>query len=231
MNNEKFKELNNKQKLQYIWDYYKIPIIIAIILIFAIISFVRNRLEYKPTVFNLVMIDSNVTELIAESLLDGFADYCEDFDPDTQQISLHADYDSSTFNQGIGIYSNRQKILAEYSVGTIDATIAPKDVIEELAESQAFGDLSEILPKAMMDEIISKGYDIIHVSYEDPATGEVHDFPAAINISESLEIQKGFTDINGKISPYFNEDCYYAISPNSSYLEHDILFLEYLIMR
>ncbi len=159
MDNEKFKKLNNRQKLQYIWDYYKVPIIIAIILIFAFISFVRNRLEYKPTVFNLVMIDSNVTELIDKSLLDGFSEYCEDFDPDTQQISLHADYDSSTFDQGL--YSGRQKILAEYNVGSIDATIAPKAVIEELAESQAFGDLSEILPKDMMDKIISKGCEII----------------------------------------------------------------------
>ncbi|MBQ9606162.1 MAG: hypothetical protein IJV16_03175, partial [Lachnospiraceae bacterium] len=88
---DKLKEMNAKQRMQYIWDYYKIPIIIAVILIYAITAFIHNRLTYRPTVFNLIMIDSNVTELINESLLDDFAEYNKDFDPDKEQVSLHAD--------------------------------------------------------------------------------------------------------------------------------------------
>lgn len=227
MDKDRFKELNTSKKLQYIWDYYKAPILIVVAVLFVLVSFIRNRLAYKPTVFNLVMIDSNVTDLIEGSLLDGFASYCKDFDPDTQQISLHADYDSSTFDEGI--YSNRQRILAEYNVGSIDATIAPKKVIEDLGQSQTFGDLKDILPPDLMERIMSSGYDLICISYTDPATDETHEYPAAINISSSAEIKKGFTDANGETIPYYDTDCYYAISPNSSYIDHDILFLEYLL--
>ena len=224
---DKLKEMDSKHRLQYIWDYYKVPIIIAVILLYVIIAFIHNRLTYKPTVFNLIMIDSNVTELINESLLDDFAEYNTDFDPDKEQISLHADYDTASLDQGF--YSNRQRLMMEYGAGTIDATIAPKEAIEEFAPYQAFADLSAVLPEELMDQLTSGDHELIYTTYEDPATKKEYQYPAAVNISDSSAIKKGFTDINGETFPYFDSDCYYAISPNSEYIDNCILFLEYLL--
>ena len=39
----------------------------------------------------------------------------------------------------------------------------------------------------------------------------------------------GFTDINGKTCPYFDSDCYFAISPNTKYPDNCISFLNYLL--
>lgn len=41
----KFKELNNKDKIGYIWDYYKIPIIVTICSVFAIISIAKGMID------------------------------------------------------------------------------------------------------------------------------------------------------------------------------------------
>ena len=225
--NEKLKDMDARQRLQYIWDYYKVPIMITVILLYALISFIHSRLTYKPTVFNLIMIDSNVTDLIDQSLLDGFAGYNEGFDPDREQISLHADY--NTENLDSGFYPERQKLMMEYGAGTIDATIAPKKAIEELGPYQAFADMTAILPADLMDRISSEGLELIYTTYEDPATGKVYNYPVAVNISGTAAIKKGFTDINGETFRYFDSDCYYAISPNSEYMDNCISFLNYLM--
>ena len=223
----KLKEMDSRQKLQYIWDYYKAPLIIALLVIYALAAFIHNRLTYKPTVFNLVLIDSSVTDLINESLLDGYAEYNKNFNPGKEQLSLRADYNTADLDQGF--YSNRQKLMMEYGSGTIDATLAPKAAIEELAPNQAFADLSAVLPEELTDRISAEGRELIYTSYKDPSTGKVYKLPVAVNVSDSAPIKKGFTDINGKTFPYFDRDCYLAISPNSEYMDNCILFLNYLL--
>ena len=120
----KLKNMSTGQKLQYIRDYYSIPIIIAVILLIALISFIHNRLTYKPTVFNLIMIDSNITSLTNESLLDGYPGYNKDFDPDREQIALHADYYTETLDEGI--YPIRQKLMMEYGSGNSRCDHSPQ---------------------------------------------------------------------------------------------------------
>lgn len=224
---DSFKGMTKKQKLSYIWDYYKVPIILGVVLIYLVTSFIHGRLTAKQTVFRLVMIDSNVTALIEESLLDGFAESCEDFDPDKEEMKLDANYDLS--ETGYMVYTTEQKILAEYNVGSIDGTIAPKEEMMELAESQAFADLTELLPKDLMDKITGRGLEILSNKYEDPATGEIHEYPFAVNISSSPCISSGFKDAMGDTISYYDKDCYYAVCPNADNLEHSIEFLRYLL--
>ncbi|MBO4337132.1 MAG: hypothetical protein J5842_03575 [Lachnospiraceae bacterium] len=222
-----FKDLSTKKKLEYIWDYYKIPIILGIIFIYAIISFVHGRLTAKDTVFRLVMVDSNVTAFIEESFLDGFAETLPDFDPDKEEMKLDANYDLS--ESGFGVYTIEQKLLAEYNVGSIDGTIAPKEEITELAESQAFADLKEALPEDLMEMINARDLEILYNKYEDPATGEIHEYPFVVNISSSPCISSGFKEATGDTYSYYDKDCYYAICPNAENLENSIAFLKFLL--
>ena len=223
----KFRDLTTKKKIEYIWDYYKAPIIITIVLIFAVTSFVHGRLTAKTTIFRLAMIGSNVTELAQENLMDGFYYTCPGFNPDKEQMILDANYDLD--DPGLGAYTTQTRLLAEYSAGTIDATIASEETIKALAESQAFADLSEALPEDLMSEIENRNIELIYNEYEDPATGELHKYPAAVNISGSSVIRSGFTESTGDTLPYYDGDCFYGICPNSSNLENSIEFLKYLL--
>ena len=224
---EKFKEMTPKQKLSYIWDYYKVPIILAFVLILVVTSFIHERLTAKTTVFRLAMIDSNVSELIAGNLIDGFYYTCPGFDPEKEQMILDANYDLDAV--GFGAYTTQTKLTAEYAAGTIDATIAPEEAITTLAESQAFADLSEALPGDLKEELNARGFGLLYNKYEDPATGEIYEYPYAVNISECSVVQSGFTESTGDTRPYYDEDCYYAICPNSPNLENTVAFLRYLI--
>jgi hypothetical protein len=52
-----FKELTFSQKIQYIWDYYKIPIFLVIIGIIAVTTFIHGRLAQKNTVLSVLCVN------------------------------------------------------------------------------------------------------------------------------------------------------------------------------
>ena len=61
-NNEVFKELTFKKKIDYLWDYYKIPII-GIISAFAIIIYILYlTFRHVPDdILNITLINSSIT--------------------------------------------------------------------------------------------------------------------------------------------------------------------------
>ena len=66
-----FKQLSSKQKLQYIWDYYKIHIIVTVVLICAIFSIVKT-VKHAGSVdlyvaYVNVAVDDKVTDEFANS--------------------------------------------------------------------------------------------------------------------------------------------------------------------
>ncbi|MBO6146535.1 MAG: hypothetical protein J6O70_03035, partial [Lachnospiraceae bacterium] len=90
----KLKDMDMKQRLQYIWDYYKLPIILVLVVLFAVFSFIRDKATSKQTVFYVAMLDSNVTETVQSTLLDGFADTLDGFDSEHETMMINADYDT-----------------------------------------------------------------------------------------------------------------------------------------
>ncbi len=224
---ERFRRMDRKQKLQYIWDYYKIPIIVVIVLILATTSIVRDRLNAKKTVLYVAMLDSNASYVMESNLLDDFTASLEGFDADREQMVINADYD--TESKGMTGFTFIEKTVADYSADIIDATIAPKEAIEKYADHQAYGDLSGLLPKDVFEKLQAGGYEMIRHTYEDPATGERYEYVAAVNVSDSPAIKAGFTDLEGEKKDYFDGDCYYAISPNTENMDNCVAFLEYLL--
>lgn len=80
-----FKELTFSQKIQYIWDYYKIPIFLVIIGIIAVTSFIHGRLAQKNTVLSVLCVnvensttEDNGADIFNDFLTDNGYDLSED---------------------------------------------------------------------------------------------------------------------------------------------------------
>lgn len=88
-----FKELTFSQKIQYIWDYYKIPIFLVIIGIIAVTSFIHGRLAQKNTVLSVlcVNVENSTTE---DNGADIFNDFLTDngYDLSEDEIVLNKKY-------------------------------------------------------------------------------------------------------------------------------------------
>lgn len=224
---DKLKNMDAGHKLGYIWDYYKVPIIAAVVIIIAVTSMIHTRLTTKKVVLKVAMLDSQAYYASDSSLLDGFAGSLQGFDEEKERIVVDASYNSGLGGQ-VG-FAFMEKIVADYSAGIIDATIAPREDILKYAEHQAYGDLKQLLPADLYAGIEDMGCDFIFYTYEDPATGEKHEYPAAVNISGSDAIKAGFTDMEGNIRAFYDTDCYYAISPDTPNKDNCIAFLRYLL--
>ena len=62
------KEMKPKERLQYIWDYYRIPIICVIIGIVVVFSFVSSFLNRKEHPVEVLMINSTISDEIETSI-------------------------------------------------------------------------------------------------------------------------------------------------------------------
>ena len=81
-----FKQLSAKQKLQYIWDYYKIHIIVTVVLICAIFSIVKTvkrtgAVDLYIAYVN-VAVDNKVTDALSGSsglIVSSYKDFIKAF--------------------------------------------------------------------------------------------------------------------------------------------------------
>ena len=90
-----FKELTFSQKIQYIWDYYKIPIFLVIIGIIAVTTFICGRLAQKNTVLSVLCVNAensttedNGADIFNDFLTDNGYDLSKDVNCLKQKYSV-----------------------------------------------------------------------------------------------------------------------------------------------
>ena len=148
------KELSFKNKLVFIWDYYKIPVLVALVVFFLIGSFIYEQSTSKEAVLQGIFINSfSSSEQTPEHILE---DFLKAQEVDTQKY--YADcrtniyYEAANREEGQNgsspALSNAealQLIAAQSGAGMLDYIVGPHDVILELAYKGHFTDLSEVL--------------------------------------------------------------------------------------
>lgn len=160
-----FKELSASDKIQYIWDYYKVPIFIVIIVIFVVVSFVRDKMSAKESVLGVLMINCDTSVSTDNSTL--FDDFLieNNFDTASQEIelnnSLTLDVNNSTNYQQIAA------LTAYFSANEYNICFMDDDTFSHYSESGTFCDITEYLD----DELLEKyNDDILYATLEDGTT-------------------------------------------------------------
>lgn len=158
----KLKDMNGKDKLWYIWEYYKIPIIsvvVAIFLIFSIGSAVyNNRFE---TALNCVILNSQLTSQTTSP--DDYFD--KDFRPyinlpeDTKievNYSMSLSFDESAMSDFT--YAELAKLSAMIISKELDVMIARKDSIDHFGKMESYMDLKKLLSPEEYEKVKDKLY-------------------------------------------------------------------------
>jgi len=153
----KIKSMNPKDRPWYIWEYYRIPIIIvivAIILISSIGSAVyNNRFE---TALSCVILNSSPTgeaDSVDEYFNQGFRQYIdlkEDAKIDVD-YSMSPTFDESSMDEFT--YAQLAKLTAMISSQGLDVMIGKPDTIDHFGEMGGFLDLKELLPADFYDKV------------------------------------------------------------------------------
>lgn len=206
------RELNNKQKIQYIWDYYRWPIVIVIAVIFFLGSLIMHYVTYKEPALDIIMVNSNMVYAEEFPEFDNFYELAG-LDPVEIPLAIDTSISFSTPESPVSDYYNTQNLSLRVAVGGNDIIFAPETIYDYYAASGSFLDLST----ALSEEELEKYADIL-VYTTDEETGAT--YPCGVKLSEdNLLLEKN----------YYSNPCCLGLFVNTDTPELSLDFFNYIM--
>ena len=192
----KMKSLGLKGGLQYFWMYYKIPVLILVLVIACGISISMAIYENTKPVLIYANFVNNSTDL--ENLNDVFEEKYSSYlgeDPNKTNVTLETGLFYSVADTGGQNQTVYQKLMAEMGAGTLDVLGGDKEVFyafnDRLGESRYCYDLTEILPPDLYEMLQDKFY------YMSDTDGT--QIPVGINFTDS----QFYSDMQMQANEYY----------------------------
>lgn len=228
------KSLHGRARLRYIWDYYKLPLAVACILLYILGYMIYGHVTHKDRPLYVALVNVSAGEQLQEQLTDGFLEY-EGLSPSKNQVYLYtgltltADPNSAGYSY---TYASRVKILAALDGQQMDLVLANREVFDAFAEEGYLYDLETLLSEKdpalcrRLSPYLTTGPAPDGLSQENPgpdATAQgvsspSSSCPTGLDLSGSPMIQAAGLD--GKL--------YLGVIGNSPRLDTVIDYLEYL---
>ncbi len=203
-----------KEKFSYYWGYYRVPALVAILVLFFVGNLIYTIATAKDTALSVMMINS-YTDMDTESYMAGFNEYAQ-IDTKHYTTTLDANFSLSKDSTDPYTVANIQKFAAMVAAQELDIIMAEPKTFAEYAEGGYMLNLNDVLPAdklaAWEDRFIY--YDIS----DDEVNGQV---PVGIRVTDVPLLQE-----SGAYS--YQDDAYLGVVVNSARLDNVLAFLEYL---
>ncbi len=152
-----------KQKISYIWDYYKWHILIPLIVVIALISYIVNIVTRPDIILNGVMLNVYNMESQAshEELLEDF--YKEhEIDSKEEKINLNSSLYYSVDNMNTN-HQTMQVLMAWLSADQLDFITGDAASLTDLAYNEYFTDLRDYFSE---DELAKYEPYFLYIDYD-----------------------------------------------------------------
>ncbi len=185
----KLKDMTFKKKVEYIWEYYKIPIIGVIAAIVFICVFIRDyRVNKRPMYLDAVIINSDIAYNESEPLKNDYIKYAG-VDTDTYNLSIDTGFLISESSMDQMSVANMQKIMALFAAGSVDVLLGPDSIMDSYGAQSAYMDINSVLPDDLKKQLSDAGYELYYTTvYEEDENGELkpgETYPAGIYLDDS----------------------------------------------
>ena len=145
---EKFKALSPKEKYSYIWEYYKMHIIITLLCIVGLASFIHTMMTKKSTYCNITYYNSYIDQNQLYSLRDTLNDILIE-NPEKSTILINPIWSDS--NAGYSL-TPAEEIAKEVDLAIVNEDYfnaqVSQDMFEDISTLDGFEDLS--IPEEML---------------------------------------------------------------------------------
>ena len=231
---ELFNELSFKNKVVYIWDYYKWWFIGTIIAAVLVVTFVRSyRENSKPVYIDVEFLNTYLGSDLDNPLEE---DFIKEAGIDTNVYNVSIGYDISLSNDVFDttMLAYQERLVANYAAAELDVVVGPVDIMEGAANCDNYAHLDDILPQDLIDELKDREYEFY---YFDPSKDEIEDY-------EGEDLTPYFAGIYLDDCSYLNnigeygaygvaekeEDrVIFTIAANTQHAEQAVEFLRFLI--
>ena len=207
---ETFKALDGRQKLQYIWDYYKLPLAVLCIFLYIIGYSLYGHFTHKETLLCTALVNVSAGETLTEQLNTGFLDFTG-ADPKKEQLELYTglyltDDENSPYHEYT--YASRMKILAAINNKELDVVLMNKEAFDSFSQNGYLCNLEELLaaedtalynhlkPYLITNTIILEDNSVDTVLDPSVAYEAVtEEYPVGLDLSQTGRVSKaGFDD-------------------------------------
>lgn len=137
---EKFNALSPKGKRQYIWEYYRVHIIITILCIIGLASFIHTMATKKDTYCNITYYNSYMNQEELYGLRDSLNNMLIE-DQDKSTILLNPIWSDADSNYNL---SPAEEIAIKIAAKEIDIAIVNKEYFDAQVSQDMFEDLSSL---------------------------------------------------------------------------------------
>lgn len=187
---EKLKNMKFRQKVDYIWTYYKFWFLVIALIVIIVGSFIQAQLAYNPDAMTMVTCDVYYedSEATFAKLNEQFSQYIGldegDKEPITfdNSISFSQDTDSQTASVMI------QKFMALIMSGGADLIITTQEGIDYYAGQSVFANLEEVLPESLFNYL--KEQDLLFTTTIVPTEDEAADGAVEETIYSGIHIDQ-----------------------------------------
>lgn len=143
----RLKGMNRKEKIEHIWDYYRLPIIGTIVAIIVIYATVSQMMSNKTPILTVVTFDGYVNP-------DKSEDMCKKLQKDllkNTNSKEKVDIQSMLINGSDPQMQSAslQKFTAMVASGEIDVVLMPKDAFEPYAKQRLFRKIDDKMLKEL----------------------------------------------------------------------------------
>lgn len=138
---QKMANMNKKEKTKYIWYYYKIHIIVALLIIFSVSSFIYSKVTEKKVYCNITYIGNYMTDNSIQSIKEPLNNALL---KDNKKMTFEVNCDYLNDNHANTKEDPRTKIIAEIAAKDIDIAIVNKSFFEETIKQDIFLDLNTL---------------------------------------------------------------------------------------
>lgn len=227
------RSLHGTKKIQYIWDYYKLPLVISGIFLYVIVYISYRHLTYKDTVLYTALVNVNTGAVLTEQLETGFL---ESSGIDTSRNKSHlysglylTDDENNSYHEYT--YASRMKILASIDGELLDVVLMDREAFDAFSQNGYLCNLDELLSEeytAFYDDIKHFIVNNIYIEEDNafelifdssiPYNAVTEEYPMGLDMSQAQLIKQAG----------FEETVYCGIIANSPRKDTAVAYLQYL---
>ncbi len=151
---KKLKKLSLKDKLIYIWDYYKIHILLCLFALFLIGTLIYNYTrDRKEVVLHGVHINASPNQEYREAATTGFLEHLG-LDPEEYMVAYDFDLTlGSEFETGELDSNTIMKIVTLMAAAEMDYIISSESASANYSDAGKYYDLEELLPADLFEQV------------------------------------------------------------------------------
>lgn len=226
------KQLHGKDRFVYIWDYYKLPLILCAIACYIIGSILYGHFTRKDRVLYTAFVNVSAPESLSNKLQSGFLEH-ENIDTKKNELYLYqnlyltADPENENYEYS---YASRTKIIAAIEGHLMDVVLMDKEAFDAFSEEGYLMDLTALTKddselQKLLEPYICENTRIVSDNSVDVQMDDSVEYQAE-TVSEPLGIEVSKTGLVGDVG--YTDHIYLGVIGNSPRLDLVLDYIRYI---